>query len=749
MKTLHDLKKGLKHCENLVNPLQSQVGRLEDHLARSQLRLAKLEAAAAPESADGGTVADNFDVLDQVSNILSTNVEPLSTRLHALETFLMPLPRRIGELEEKTFFDETMAALEGKEKNAKISGTELIQARMSCMENLLGPLHERLLNMEESTTRSIDTVQSAKKAIKKTHHHAAQLESLTEKLKSLAQEHATTRQAACKLEQKVRKLKGTKGAPESEGALATVTEEGEKAAEGEAAPEGSTFLTGTEECEDGEACEEDSEVLLPDLNAEAHECLSRKMEELEQQVHSQYDELLKELDTRVEMIQQQSMGDGVSVITAESIVKVKAERTHNGYDWAISQWNGVIERLCDVHNAPWEALSQQLGIYDTLMVFRNLNFEDDTGDLETTRLETQFIDHLESALRTKADSASMKQIEVSLKQVQKDLLKMRDRMESQSVDAKVLDHIEDRVAEMIRAAAPVESDIVDRLQLLFENKMVNREELEGMLEDRLKEMEEAIGSKGRNLTSQGGRASRAGKRGGAEDNSQQVAEEERVNRSRQREKIAGSVKDMQLLSSKADRKELLNAIESVEKQVPGAQDRLATALAARAHCYQTLRCLSCDEHAKPPGSSSNTGAIPSPLVPKGSKRTERMVNIRSLLDQQERAASNVPRSRVPTAGNSKSTVFLHLMPRTGSPQGAGIVGVNTPRGATTLHSRSASAIDALPMPEMRGNSPSVMQDQLVDMNMSLGLHVRSLPQISPDKQWSPEVAREMRKGFNI
>ena len=28
----------------------------------------------------------------------------------------------------QTFFDETMAALEGKEKNAKISGTELIQA---------------------------------------------------------------------------------------------------------------------------------------------------------------------------------------------------------------------------------------------------------------------------------------------------------------------------------------------------------------------------------------------------------------------------------------------------------------------------------------------------------------------------------------------------------------------------------------------------------------------------------------------
>jgi len=197
---------------------------------------------------------------------------------------------------------------------------------------------------------------------------------------------------------------------------------------------------------------------------------------------------------------------------------------------------------------------------------------------------------------------------------------------------------------------------------------------------------------------------------------------------------------MRSLSSKADRRELLNAIESVEKQVPGAQDRLATALAARAHCYQTLRCLSCDQTTSPPATAQST-SIPSALLPKAGKRTERLVNIRSLLDQQERAGTtDSPNRRL---GGKSPASFLHLVPRSHTAGGPGIVGVNTPRGATTLKNMG---LDGLPAGE--SPQPLPVPDDLVDMNMSLGLHVRSLPQLAPDKQWSPELAREIRKGFN-
>ena len=42
----------------------------------------------------------------------------------------------------------------------------------------------------------------------------------------------------------------------------------------------------------------------------------------------------------------------------------------------------------------------------------------------------------------------------------------------------MLDQIEDRVAEMIQASAPVEQDIIDRIEILLEKKMINRDELE-------------------------------------------------------------------------------------------------------------------------------------------------------------------------------------------------------------------------------------------------------------------------------
>ena len=108
----------------------------------------------------------------------------------------------------------------------------------------------------------------------------------------------------------------------------------------------------------------------------------------------------------------------------------------------------------------------------------------------------------------------------------------------------------------------------------------------------------------------------------------------------QRDQVSSQAQGMQALSTKADRRELLSAIESVEKQVPGAQDRLATALAARAHCYQTLRCLSCDQTTAPPTTHSH--GVPTSLVPKGSKRTERQVTLKSLMEQQEIGAILAP-----------------------------------------------------------------------------------------------------------
>jgi len=331
-------------------------------------------------------------------------------------------------------------------------------------------------------------------------------------------------------------------------------------------------------------------------------------------------------------------------------------------------------------------------------------------------------------------------------------LKIRDKLENSSMDNQVLEHIEDRVAEMIRAAAPVESDIVDRIQLLFENKMLNKEELENILEERLADIEQTVGSAGgtRPGTMQDGPAPSRGNTGsqsfGDTRHDLGTRGSDKL-KSRQRERTSHSNygKDMQSLSSKADRRELLNAIESVEKQVPGAQDRLATALAARAHCYQTLRCLSCDQTASPPptGMTNMTHSSgPTAMIPKGAKRTERLVNIRSLLEQQERAGTTDNNHSRRNLSKSPSS-FLHLVPRTNTAGGPGIVGVNTPRGAITL---KHAGLDMIPQSEMRNTSPA--PDDLVDMNMSLGLHVRSLPQLQPEKQWSPEVARELRKGFN-
>ena len=61
----------------------------------------------APEGADGEIIKkENFNVIDQVSHILSHNVEPLSMRIRSIENMMTALPTRISEIEEKVFNDD-------------------------------------------------------------------------------------------------------------------------------------------------------------------------------------------------------------------------------------------------------------------------------------------------------------------------------------------------------------------------------------------------------------------------------------------------------------------------------------------------------------------------------------------------------------------------------------------------------------------------------------------------------------------
>lgn len=127
-----------------------------------------------------------------------------------------------------------------------------------------------------------------------------------------------------------------------------------------------------------------------------------------------------------------------------------------------------------------------------------------------------------------------------------------------------------------------------------------------------------------------------------------------------------------------------------------------------------------------------------------------MVNIQTLLEEQQRALTTADGARnFPSRNSTRSpTAFLHLMPRSNTAGGPGIVGVNSPKGAVGMKNTN---LEMLPPADIRQPNEDVeTNDDLLDMNMSLGLHVRSLPQIQgAGKQWSPEVARELRKGFNI
>jgi len=743
-KVLAELAKKIKTLETQTQPMQSMLGRLEDVTARTLLRMSKIEALVnAPEGADGEIIKkENFNVIDQVSHILSHNVEPLSMRIRSIENMMTAFPTRISEIEEKVFNDNIgVSGTGGGGKGFQQGAGVKLATRITSLENLLGPLHDRWALTEKHARESMLVLDRAKHVIGKNHHHEALIEDLRNKTRALQHEHSTTR-ALTKdtLEQIWTKIKILSAKAH--------THSNTEGNEAEAGGEG--FIIDGQIVDIG-ATEELSALMA--LNKEVQDDLDAKFRNIITEITTSRDDILREVDARFDstltLTTATSHGGihhdnfpGCTVITSDSIVKVKGKRTHHGYEWVIQQWNGVVGRLCAVHNAPWESLSGQLGIFHTLSVFRDNNLTQD-ADIDTFRLESEFISHLDEAFRSKADILQLQGVATSVKIVQKELKIILEKLASQEMDTKVLDQIQDRVAEMIRAAAPVENDIVDRIQSLFENKMVNREELQRMLEERLGEMEinggVGVNSKhdhthSHNQKSHDRLSPREGERNRDADK----------NRSLQRGRIAGSVKDMQALSSVADRKELLHAIESVEKQLPGAQDRLATALAARAHCYQTLRCLSCD--VLPTNNQSSTNPVASSFLPKaGGKRTERLVNIRTLLENQERSGSPDARKKPAPTGRA-SPAFLHLGPRSSTSTGGGIIGVNTPRGAPTY---KGSGAEVLPPSDVVRQSPLPhISDELVDMNMSLGLHVRSLPQLQPDKQWSPEVARELRKGFN-
>lgn len=461
---------------------------------------------------------------------------------------------------------------------------------------------------------------------------------------------------------------------------------------------------------------------------------------------------------------------GISVSnSATGAVVVAAARTHNGEEWALKSWDSMINKLCDLHNKGWETVARQLGILESLEVFAkgevHGSFPED--ELESSLVEKRFIQQLETALSNKVDNNMAEKLEENVSGLIEEMNALKEKFEVQLGLSNDLENIEERVGEMIRAAVPVEADIETRLQGLFENKMITRQELEGHLEDRLQEMEEALQDK---LSM--GRISSPGMGSRAESRQTDLHTVERSSQ-QQRDKTHASVRGLQeSLSSKADRKELLRAIEGVEKQVPGSQDRLATALAARAHCYQTLRCLSCDKPDTPPnpataiaggggngpmlkvstptGAGQNCSSVGA-LIPRNAKRKERLINIRSLLEKQERAITSDGTSR--DSLKRSPTAFLHLMPRgcATAVNSPGLVGINTPRSSTYRHMVSPlSELDHSSNIQLKGFNDIDPSVNLQDVNMSLGLHVRGLPNMKMgDKVWSPEVAREIRKGFNF
>merc|ERR1712166_1405957 len=127
----------------------------------------------------------------------------------------------------------------------------------------------------------------------------------------------------------------------------------------------------------------------------------------------------------------------------------------------------------------------------------------------------------------------------------------------------------------------------------------------------------------------------------------------------------------------------------------------------------------------PTGAGQNRASVGA-LIPRNAKRKERLINIRSLLEKQERALTSDGTSR--DSLKRSPTAFLHLMPR----------------GAHTASSTS------IVVANLRGFSEQNPSENLQDVNMSLGLHVRGLPNMSMnEKTWSPELAREIRKGFNF
>jgi len=66
-------------------------------------------------------------VVDQVANLLTTNMEPLTMRLHALETFLLPLANRVSTIEDAAFREELVEEEQWAGDEKKVSAAVLFQ----------------------------------------------------------------------------------------------------------------------------------------------------------------------------------------------------------------------------------------------------------------------------------------------------------------------------------------------------------------------------------------------------------------------------------------------------------------------------------------------------------------------------------------------------------------------------------------------------------------------------------------------
>lgn len=807
-KAMAELRKTIKHMESCLAPIQARMGNCNTALNQLQKRLCTVETLQTDESATikehgvqikalqsmpvaaladdassqdgasaegekgiavtlggdgataviavahgaGGVTQDQLDKYASVhQDLFEMVLEPLQLRVDSLDALYPSISSRTSAIEARVFdgtaFQEVVSgeAAAGSEDSAD----QLIASRMKGFEGLMGGLMTRLSHVERNVEQVGERSQMGTARWGLVEKHKNQVQALLERNERESKEmrvewlnQKPSLQLVPELNRRVdgfdKKLNDLVLPPDTDGA-------------------------------DGEGSRSVMRLLQSNLTE-----IQVKLAAVESNS--------RDNDIQISLIRRGSGADisssanddilATTVVGGETAIRVvSGPRTNNGHEWAMGRWDQMVNTLCDLHNRAWETVAKQLGILESLEVFARGEihgmFEED--ELDSSIVERRFIKQLEQALAAKVDCAVAETLELQVGEMHNALTDLKEKVEVQLGLGNDIENIEERVGEMIRAAVPVEADIESRLQGLFENKMISRQELEGHLEDRLQEMEEALQDK-----LLGGGGSRLPSPLGSRAIDSRQTDLHTVERSsqQQRDKTHASVKGMQdSLSSKADRKELLRAIEGVEKQVPGSQDRLATALAARAHCYQTLRCLSCDAPGTPPNAATWTGGggngamlkVATPtgsgqnrssvgaLIPRNAKRKERLINIRSLLEKQERALTSDGTSR--DSLKRSPTAFLHLMPRGAhTASSTSIVGANSPRSATYRHMVSPlSELDhSGNVANLRGFSDQNPSDQLQDVNMSLGLHVRGLPNMAMgEKTWSPELAREIRKGFNF